>query len=140
MNFEETLKELIRKSMKERNEENQKRSDFDSQWEIRRNEILRMLEKAAKVITDELGESNARRNNGGVVLVLRQHELKFSPDRDKMEIICLSSAVDDPGEGYSLGNMTDSVVALRVNEFVRTVIIKNVEAFSRPMYEIDWGV
>lgn len=138
-NFEEKLKEKIKNFVRERGEEDQKRNEFESKWETRRTEVLRILEKAANVITAEFGESKALRNSGGVVLGLSCYELRFSLNKEKMQIFCKSTATDDIEESYNLESLTNSAVELKIVEFVRAVINKVEDISSEVVYTVSWG-
>lgn len=125
--FEDTLRMEIRKAAEDRR-------NFDTQWEIRRRKILSTLERAAVVISSEIGESKASINNGGVALKVNGFEIRFSPDRVKLQIACSSNIGHDLLERFDLESLTDNMVEVKVRQFAC-----NAERNDKPLvYEVTW--
>lgn len=130
MSFENDLQEAIQMALDERKQEEAGRYAFDSGWEnLRREMVLPVLESAAKIISTKLRGSQAQNDNGGVVLEVVwtekqrrfEHALRFSPDREKREVICSSSLPGDGAERFTLENLTETAVEMKVKQFAYTL-------------------
>jgi hypothetical protein len=130
MSFQDELNDEVRRAQDDRMKEEQEDRDFKDTWEtIRKGWLLQALKDAEAVLKSAISGSEARRDNGGVVLEARVQQqqrqsldsLRFSPDYEARVIKCSSSHEAD-SEPFTLTMFKQKAVEPMIKQFVYSVV------------------
>lgn len=128
MSFQEELLEVIKKAKQEKEQEERERREFETGWNDRKGSVILPVfrEAAAAFARSGMGGEPDLRNGSITLRALYgrgdfQHELTFSPDKEKLEILYTSSLEGDPNETFTLDALSLEVIQDKVRRFAYSV-------------------
>jgi hypothetical protein len=139
MSFEDDIKAAMETSIARIEGEDTARQEFSVRWHTARDTaVAPLLERAAQAIRTRTPDAISKRDNGSITLYVKfsgvESHLKFSPDSEKREVTCQSTA----GEGWEQSLALDALTVNIVQEMcVR--FASDLAATRAPERRGSWG-
>lgn len=133
MSFEDELKQLISDATAAQERRNQELSAFDAAWQTTKLDVVKpALERAVKALEGypQFG-AEVEMRNGSILLKIKPKtntkarlisDLKFSPNKETLEIECMYAVPDIVLESFTLDSLDQRTVETKIKQFLSAAL------------------